>query len=536
MSQDKHHKNLESFFRNKIHSAEKSGLKQDWNEPDPDMWDRIESGLPEKREKRRFVFPWLFASLILFVASWLFFQNRSLQRELAQRNALEVAESDRAISDNQSSSKTNSNLTIAEIPHGSKNQNQNSESEKNPPSFLTFESEKDKTSLAEKTTASFTDLRSEEKQLESQKSTLKTVTLIQSKKSEKLNSTQLSDASPNASDPDFILPSDSIIAPEKNVEITPSYILVPDSKSAPIIDKSIIEIPAIPTLKTDLPDRLRIFSIPTMTPGEIFTEPVKRQQKIKFSIAYSPAYSGLKNSSAYANSPEFRGIEDLNVWSNALSVTVSKGINENLNITAGIRYGTYQYQTAYYVALPYDPLSEVEGADGNFTSDFQHSFPSPIGLVNANFGLLRLGEDEIPAQTIMDIDLHARHQLKLLEFPVGVEKKFSLNRRKIKLTSGVAAIPSIILNSSSSAHAFQSHLAAIHHRYSAFEQQADTYNHLFLAASVYAGVDYQITPEISFFLNGGYEIGLTPVLNQNNITSRTKSLRLSGGVSFQLFK
>jgi hypothetical protein len=535
MSQDKHHNNLESFFRNKIHSAEKSGLKQDWNEPDFDMWDRIESGLPEKREKRRFVFPWLFAFLILFIASWLFFQNRSLQKELGQQNALEVTESDRAFSDNQAPSKNNSNPTTAEIPPGNINQIQNSESVNNLPTILPIESENDRSLPGENNIASFTDLKSEERQLEYHKSIFITGTLLQSNNPEKFNSTQFIDTSHKAADPDFILKSDSKKDLEKNALIGPSYPLVTDSRTTPIIDKSIIEIPAIPSLEIAMTDRPRELNIPIMTPGEVFIEPVTRQQKMKVSVAYASAYSGLKNSSAYANSPEFRGIEDLNVWSNAISVTLSKKISENINITAGIRYGAYQYQTAYYVALPYDPLSEIEGLDGNFTSDFEHSFPSPIGLVNANFGLLRLGEDEIPAQTIMDIDLHARHQLKLLEFPVGIEKKFSLNR-KMNITSGVAAIPTLIINSSSSAHAFQSHLAAIHHRYSAFEQQADTYNHLFLTAAIMAGIDYQITPEISLFLNGGYEIGLTPVLNQNRITSRTKSLRLSGGVCFQLFK
>lgn len=537
MSHDKNHNKLESFFRNKIHSAEKSGLKQDWNEPDLDMWDRIESGLPEKKEKRRFVFPWLFAFLVLIIAGWLFLQNRSLQKELTQREALDLKENDQALSDNQEHAKINSDLTSDEIHGGLINQTSNHESAKKSPSSLPLKSESDgKKLIAENTIASFTDLKSEERPIETQSSDTNSSKLAKSDNEERSNSNQMIVVSPSTSDPDFILSSKQDVDSVKNIPFADSYPpITDDSKTTHNINKTVIKTTRIPSLEIAISDRPRDLGIPKMTPGEIFIEPVKKQQKLNFSIAYAPAYSGLKNSSAYAKSPEFRGIEDLNLWSHAVSVGVSKEISEGINMTAGIRYGAYQYQTAYYVSLPYDPLSETEGADGNFTSDFQHSFPSPIGEVQANFGLLRLGVDEIPIQTIMDIDLHARHQLNLLELPIGVEKRFSLNR-KININSGVAAIPTLILKASSSAHAFQSHLAAIHHRYSAFEQQSDTYNHLFLAAAIQLGVDYEITPKISFFLKGGYEIGLTPVLNQNEITSRTKSIRLSGGVSFQLFR
>ncbi len=517
MSQTKKPFDLESFFRKRIKAAEDAGASQQWNEPDDGMWDQIEQALPEHNPFRYRFLPWIIGITLCGMIVWLYMQNRSLKQEIAllEQQSIDLP------GDSHSMVKMPDDTAESDLIKKPEDTGIDQQTRINDGAFGKIDTED--ISHADELRVLAEPIIQKSDTQGTLNSKVKSYSKATNMVTQGENDVSLVE---NPADQE----SSKKISQHTEEGPVGKHVITKQS----MVDVNLREerpvnvLPSANIIHT-IPDRK--IQVPHTLPNVQFIEPVQKNRHAwQLSIGYEPSFAKLKNTTQYPDAPEFRGINDLGVWSDAFSVRLSRNLNKGLQVFSGIRYGAYQYQTAYYIALPYDPLLEVEGNDGNFTSDFSHSFPSPVGDVEANFGLLRLAEDDIEPQTILNLDLHARHKLKLIEIPLGVSKSINISKR-FNLTGSLSLIPGIVTGKESTAYAFESHHQAMHHRYSGFKGKTKAYNHLTLSSGVDLRFSYLFSPQIGVFAGGGFQAGLTNVYSDLNVHSKIRAYRMSFGIT-----
>lgn len=547
MSQGKPNRSIEELFRSILRRAEKAGKPEGWNVPDQDMWSRIESHLPKERKRRFIILPWLLSGLLLVFVIVLINQNSDLKQEDvamsnqqvengSQLNSSNTADAsfstvgdnkiDHQVVSGQSPKPAISDLAASDTDEmSSKMTGQTSIDETGTYRDVIDEKLASETSLGESRATPNPG---------SQPLQILTKGNVNVEVTDKIQlGNELSSTGSNEKETG--IQKQSTVQGNANGIATDNSAL--DNKMK---DSELVSIRESGYLVESIEQRdIRLFDVPTRESEEReVAAPQTRvinqsSDRLRITFAYAPAYTSCKNLNGYYTTAEITDIQDWSNWSDAFAVSAQLPIGRQWSLNGGVRYSAFQYETAFFVSLPYDRNAEVENSYGNFQTGFRHSFPSPVGLISADYGVWRAADDEIPQNTAMDMDLVARHQLNMLEFPISLNRNFSINDRW-NFNAGAGIVTSFILSNTLNASSFASHHESLHHWKSGFSQDEKRYENVYFSGMAQAGIAYAINPILEAFVSGGYEFGLTNVYQSNYVESKTTSIRFNTGVSFRL--
>lgn len=478
MEDNNTNKNLEQFF-NKIFNTDIP--REDWNTPDPAVWDNIENQLDRKNKDRRvllLILPWLLllGSLSFSAISW----NASKQ------NTQKIKELENIIVDCQQKSTQPYTITTSQTSNS--------------------------TIISPKSVAALPST-SNDKAVAKQKA---------NKSASATNSYK--NISTIAYPSTFEFPKSLLQEEGPNVGSESVAML-----SAPPVEQMRLERRIFPISTIDFRAIHPIYDSPLLDRQipEIHTN---KLVNAKFQIGMTADYYhwiDIVQGSLQAPLNELLVSENTRP-SAAIGVKASYQLTNKLTVNTGISYNKRKQYSAYLLHLPYSTTMETQDPDGTYANHFNHSLPTGLGNVNTFVTLARAQGNTISDNQIIDVDFSFDHESTSLFVPIGLSYFLQRPNNGFYVYGGLLQ-EWRLSNKISNVYSLSHHSAVKEKDFHA-DIEMSTKNAYQLYTQFGLGYQKEISKNLHFNAMGQYGVGLTNVFTDGSYAHSLNYLNISASI------
>ncbi len=524
--------NLEKFFRDKFNQKIEP---QDWNIPDNDVWENIESNIPPKGKKRRFgILPFILAGALLLLSFFLAYDNYKkgenivdLEQELKNcgdnigniENELKASgtidlESDNltknSVIDEQKSSEK-SNLEIGDI---SVNRN-------DPKTPITSEKKANSDQNLSEIIKESTSNKSFEKK--STKSDISTQNQTNSEENVAKNSQKGAGEEQNQSNST----SNSIISKDLNSKIS-------NNSSENINYEGLDNL-----VKTDQPERgqsienrefISISNLPSLSfnvlKSESLSPEINLSLKTKIidpfklpsnSLKIGPAAQYIqwqsKTQGSFDNPLSELLVNEKTSPSIAIGIGLNKKIGQKLVLNTGLLYYQRNQSSQYAINLSYSTIDEIS-VGSNLENRFEHSLPTSLGSIDTRLVLARIVDSPVSNNENVYLDFSLQNHTKALSLPLTLS--YFINRAGNGLFVHAGIMNEFIIENSIEKIYTQSHHTYVKDKSIEVDYQTSQINRFNVSSILGIGYEKTFFQDISVSLSANYGFALTNTFATEN--------------------
>ncbi|MEM6699809.1 MAG: hypothetical protein AAF599_15510 [Bacteroidota bacterium] len=420
MGHEKHKDRLEEIFAQKLDQA--SSEPNLWSTPTEEVWLGVDAELRRKRRDRRVRILLLFLFGVMLV--FFLFGNQFLET-FWQQETTEVP-----VADNLSSTPSE---TLAEVEIDSQ------ESEEQAAGTINFQ-----------------EVAVNTKSIADGKRPPNTTSPILVQHSASNNSSTATISDTNEASSDKVAPSSA-----KGINSELSFDNAPEEKKGAI--EAHLPAEVLEPLNSQLVTLLN-----QTTQANLFEEKVSRKEEAWIVETSAGTYNSLRR---YPIATDELNLEITPTQTYAAAINVEKVISSNWSVGLGLGYSKASFDANYDVNFAYSSINEQETSEG-FEKAYQHSLPSLLNPLEAEFVLVRSRSASISTGDDIPLSLRLSHGTQQLSLPFYAKYRIHRGNWSYYLKAGVAG--NMLLSDLSTDHiTTESHHEDIDARSSSFKVLTD---------------------------------------------------------------